>query len=231
MNEPKFDYKYLISRFEPSGFILAEIPDIVRDELADSLNSIQDDSPKMDHRLKGHLEKQYTLPLTENIKYYTESLSVEYAKHLHLEDAYKYRDRAVDDYVLRSLWVNYQKKYDFNPPHNHAGAFSFVIWVQIPYELQDELNKYNANGPEASLFAFRYTSFLGGTITKFLPLDKTWEWKMAFFPAALHHSVNPFYTSDDYRISISGNVFLKEDPQGERMQIKDIADHMDQIAK
>ena len=33
---------------------------------------------------------------------------------------------------------------------------------------------------------------------------------MAFFPAKLNHTVNPFYTSDEYRISISGNVFLRE---------------------
>jgi hypothetical protein len=30
---------------------------------------------------------------------------------------------------------------------------------------------------------------------------------MAFFPASLYHSVNPFYTSDEYRISIAGNVY------------------------
>jgi hypothetical protein len=39
-----------------------------------------------------------------------------------------------------------------------------------------------------------------------VPVDKTFEGKMLFFPATLSHSVNPFYTSDDYRISIAGNI-------------------------
>jgi hypothetical protein len=40
-------------------------------------------------------------------------------------------------------------------------------------------------------------------------VDNTWEGKMALFPADLNHIVYPFYTSEDYRISISGNVGFK----------------------
>ena len=44
-----------------------------------------------------------------------------------------------------------------------------------------------------------------------LPLfiDKTWEGTIVMFPSWLNHSVYPFYTSDDYRISISGNIVVK----------------------
>ena len=41
-----------------------------------------------------------------------------------------------------------------------------------------------------------------------LPVDKSWEGKFAIFPSELQHGVNPFYTSDEYRITISNNYFL-----------------------
>ena len=44
------------------------------------------------------------------------------------------------DYKLfiSDLWVNYQKKYEFNPPHSHSGVASFVIFIHIPYDLSEE---------------------------------------------------------------------------------------------
>ena len=42
-----------------------------------------------------------------------------------------------------------------------------------------------------------------------LPVDKTWEGMMLMFPSKLHHSVYPFYTSDEKRISVSGNISIK----------------------
>jgi hypothetical protein len=41
-----------------------------------------------------------------------------------------------------------------------------------------------------------------------LPVDKTFEGKIAFFPSKLSHCVYPFYSSDGIRISISGNIKL-----------------------
>ena len=37
-------------------------------------------------------------------------------------------------------------------------------------------------------------------------IDKNFEGYMAIFPSTLTHSVNPFYSTDEFRISISGNV-------------------------
>ena len=39
---------------------------------------------------------------------------------------------------LNGLWVNFQKKCEFQPIHNHTGQFSFVIWMDIPYHWKDE---------------------------------------------------------------------------------------------
>ena len=111
--------------------------------------------------------------------------------------------------IIDNPWVNFQKKYEFNPPHKHTGVISFVIWIQIPYDIQDEKNSEASKKslePLAGNFSFHYTNALGEIYHYHIPADKSMENKMLIFPAGLNHSVSPFYTSDDYRISISGNV-------------------------
>ena len=113
------------------------------------------------------------------------------------------------DFELGKLWVNYQSKHDFNPAHIHTGAFSFVIWVKIPYDYRKEQKVYpKVNGNETAAFYFSYNSTLGGQESHHINLDSEWEWSMVFFPAKMYHGVNPFYTSDEKRISISGNVYV-----------------------
>ena len=34
------------------------------------------------------------------------------------------------EYILSALWINYQKKNEFNPPHDHDGKLSFVIYLK-----------------------------------------------------------------------------------------------------
>lgn len=67
----------------------------------------------------------------------------------------------------------------------------------------------NIKGPgnKAGDFEFTYTNILGQLCSAVLPTDKAFEGKICLFPSKLHHQVFPFYSSDEYRISISGNVF------------------------
>lgn len=112
-------------------------------------------------------------------------------------------------FKLKNLWVNFQRKHEFNPPHLHTGIFSFVIWMKIPYTLEDEdrvFPEMKDDVRRVSKFTFHYSNIVGMHSGMVVPVDKEFEGKMLFFPASLTHSVNPFYTSDDYRISIAGNV-------------------------
>ena len=68
----------------------------------------------------------------------------------------------------------------------------------------------NSNAKATSCFSFSYTNALGEITIQPIMLDKNREGDMIFFPAELNHSVFPFYTSDDYRISISGNIAFKQ---------------------
>ena len=120
---------------------------------------------------------------------------------------------APEDHELKlsHLWVNYQKKHEFNPPHIHGGVMSFVIWMKIPYNLTDEEAVFpitSGGAPRTSKFTFHYSNILGKMGHLVIPIDKSFEGVICLFPSELAHSVNPFYTSDDYRVSISGNLKL-----------------------
>ena len=114
---------------------------------------------------------------------------------------------------LESLWVNFQRKHEFNPPHDHSGVYSFVIWMQIPtsYEEQKKLPicaESNADN-HISNFAFSYTNTLGKVSTFAYNMEKEAEGYMVMFPAQMLHQVFPFYENDGERISISGNIDIR----------------------
>ena len=117
---------------------------------------------------------------------------------------------------LDAFWVNFMKKYEFNPIHNHDGVFSFVVFVKIPYDLKKE-EGYFPDVPvrntkseiQSSKFNFVNIGPTGDIILTILNVDKSFEGKMLMFPSKQMHAVNPFYTSDDYRITVSGNLKIK----------------------
>jgi len=118
-----------------------------------------------------------------------------------------------EGFNLESLWVNFQKKHEFNPPHDHSGVFSFVIWMQIPtsYAEQKKLPicaESNADN-HISNFAFSYTNTMGRVSTFAYNMEKQAEGYMVMFPSQMLHQVFPFYENDGERISISGNVDIR----------------------
>jgi hypothetical protein len=115
-------------------------------------------------------------------------------------------------FTLDTAWVNFQKKYEFNPMHNHSGVMSFVIWLKIPYSRESEhkfapgfASTRNCSGS----FEFQFTNILGQIGGQLIDLDQNYENTMIMFPSKLNHCVYPFFSSDEYRISVSGNFYLK----------------------
>lgn len=112
----------------------------------------------------------------------------------------------------KDLWVNFQSKHEYNPIHHHGGELSFVIWVNIPYSIEDEFKVFStANSKTTGTFSFHYPDHfhVGGVNSHCLYADRTWEGQIIMFSSQLQHSVYPFYTSDEYRISVSGNLSPK----------------------
>ena len=112
-------------------------------------------------------------------------------------------------YYIKDWWVNYQRQTEFNPVHDHSGVYSFVIWLKIPIEHEEQNKDNTSNMKLRSSFQFSYTDILGRIRQTNYNLDKSWEGTMLFFPSKLHHQVYPFYNCDDYRITISGNILCK----------------------
>lgn len=182
-------------------------------------NSFKDNiSPDMLHqfhrRLSGY-DVDYTLP--DDLK---EDLTKEIFKLIDLhEQKYQYFNRLFNfitelqdgkvRFELERIWVNIQRKGEFLPVHNHSGVYSFVIWSDVPFNIEDEAEASPNPTTEknrAGHFQFLYTDTLGKICTLNLPVDQRWEGKICLFPAELHHQVYPFYSSNDVRVSISGNI-------------------------
>lgn len=132
------------------------------------------------------------------------------------------RNNDVDKkYVISSVWTNYLYKGDFIPNHVHhpvsnrsdPAAAGFVLWVNIPYTIEEE-RKYSgwedtSVSPRNGCVEFVYSQFDGKTCIKTILIDKSLEGTMLMFPGNMIHCVYPFYTSDEPRISISGNITIK----------------------
>jgi len=112
---------------------------------------------------------------------------------------------------LDGLWVNFQKKGEFQPIHAHGGMFSFVIWMDIPYHYKDEAKlpfaKSGSQNPLGGNFGFVSSDGTSREVqTYMIQMSPEMNGYCCFFPSDLCHQVYPFYTSDKDRISISGNI-------------------------
>lgn len=191
--------------------------------LRDKINEIQQDfdsALNAEDKLVGHIFEQRSLgndaeimdKMTKLISPMLNLYNQTYPRYLANYEILS-EDRPL---YLNDLWVNYMKKHEYNPVHNHSGLFSFVLWTQIPYTREDENDCPNVpskamkNGESSNgVFELFYTNTLGGLESTRLPLDKSYENGLLLFPAQFFHAVYPFYTSDEYRISVSGNFHLK----------------------
>ena len=113
--------------------------------------------------------------------------------------------------ILNQFWVNYQYETEFNPYHDHSGAYSFAIWLKIPYDCKKQHQLPQFNGikdlnKKAGYFQFEYIDTLGVIRNLSYSLSPEYEGTMLFFPAKLRHCVYPFYQTGEPRISIAGNL-------------------------
>lgn len=201
------------------GVLDIQIPENIMQVLSASVRKIlKEDFEKsigFQTKLVGHLEHEYVLEphcweILEPLLLHAASLYDQRWRYSRQVDIGVFNDNT--QLRIKDLWVNFQKKHEFNPPHLHTGIFSFVIWVNIPYNLEDEYKVFpsiDTDSNKTSKFTFHYSNILGMHSGWPIPVDRSFQGKMLFFPAALTHSVNPFFTSDDYRISIAGNLGVK----------------------
>ena len=106
-------------------------------------------------------------------------------------------------YFLSALWINYQKQNEFNPPHDHDGALSFVVYLDVPEKLKQENAEYIGKSCGPGGIQFMYGEGNRQSITFMSHFPEVGD--MFIFPAWLKHWVAPFQ-SKCTRISVSGNI-------------------------
>ena len=203
-----FEHSHLPNVGLTNGKIPPEIYQALNQEIVDIHN---DDSKimRMNRSLAGQITKEYqltkSLPL---LNPFLEEMGRAYQKEWNY---YPKENPNNNKLTVESVWVNMQKKLEVNPLHNHDGTLSFVAWLHVPFKLEDERNVENCKNSRtvelASTFQFVYTTALGTIANCPMFVENGWEGRIVMFPSKLLHVVYPFQTSDDYRISIAGNLY------------------------
>ena len=166
---------------------------------------------RCNHNLAGNIAESYDL-VDEDDYFFNEVLkpvSLRYISENSAVNNFQSNHISSEDICLNKFWVNYQYKTEFNPMHIHTGIISFVIWLKIPTDGEEQHNlpiAKNSNTPSASDFAFAYTDIIGNIQSYQIQLSPKDNGLMMVFPASLNHQVYPFYECDKKRVSISGNV-------------------------
>jgi len=205
-----------MQQFDNIGYAIFDLTKKDLEPIKKEINKIQDNFSKailFNNNLAGNIEKEYLLT---NSKQYIQDLILNpiqsYENYFGIyTDIVKNHFSKTPNLILENVWVNFQKKYEFNPPHTHKGVYSFVIWIDMPFFIENELNNTsvkNSNLKLAGNFQFIYSNSLGKINFYNIPADKSYNGKVAIFPSSMAHCVYPFYTSDKYRISVSGNFVI-----------------------
>ena len=131
---------------------------------------------------------------------------------------YYYGMRPFNEIWLANLWINFMKKGEYNPPHGHNGNFSFVLYLQVPAELQKEDESFEGSGFGPGTINFLYGEQQNNIRTShgILPVEND----LIIFPASLKHTVPPF-KSDVERISVSGNWYITDTVNNKSKQINE----------
>ena len=203
-----FEHSHLPNIGLTNGKIPPDIYQALNQEIVDIHND-DSNTMKMNRTLAGQITREYqitkSLPL---LNPYLEEMGRAYQKEWNY---YPKENPNNNDLKVESVWVNMQKKLEVNPLHNHDGTLSFVAWLHVPFKLKDERNVENCKNSRtvelASTFQFVYNTALGTIANCPMFVESGWEGRIVMFPAKLLHIVYPFQTSDDYRISIAGNLY------------------------
>ena len=185
------DVEYLWERIEAAKDLNRSAKPILAGNITESLHLLDEDNYFFENVLKQCINEH------GKAFYHSYQRNIE-----HILEA--------DGLELADFWVNFQKKHEFNPSHNHSGAFSFVVWMNVPTEAHVQHNLPFLEGhsaPSASNFQFQYTDTNGRIRVFPYAMNPENNGKMLFFTSNWIHSVHPFYECDEERVSISGNIF------------------------
>ena len=196
-NIPLWEYKLTPDELAP---VSTEVASIQANNYADYTSASS--------QLVGDIEHQYFLKqcVTDLDTVITREINLweAQANFLHTQN-YNTGKHAI---TSLGAWVNFQHPGENNPLHSHGGILSWVLWLKIPYTHEDEQahqKHLKQTQPFAGMFGMTYTNVLGNIELAGWQLTKEMEGTLLLFPSKLKHCVYPYYSTDDVRISLSGN--------------------------
>lgn len=204
--------------FYKLGYLLVDVPADVMHDISQETQEMEDTNfdkcIPYNQYLVGNIEKEFFL--VKSVPVLNKFIGEVAPRYW---DAYNNNTLKNKKHIINNfnterpdVWVNFQKKYELNPPHkHHGGSLSFVLYVKIPYSFATEAKSAqskNSMAPSAGTFQFLYNDQYnqGGVGLTNLKTDKAFEGKMIIFSIDMYHQVFPFFTSDEYRISVAGNI-------------------------
>lgn len=206
---------------------MCKCPESVINEVDKSIKDIFSNKEKyfkMNNDLAGHIEEEYRLSKTPFIEKFVKDQVLEienktnHAKSI-IENFANYfanihPNTKVEWYMHEKPWVNIQYKGEFNPPHVHAGLYSWVIWHDIPYTKEEEIKsgpgRFKEHGHVNGDFQFSTSDYKSSSIINHnLQIDKSANGTFIIFPSNLNHTVFPFFSTDKPRITVAGNIHLR----------------------
>jgi hypothetical protein len=199
---------------ENYGYLIDKAPQNVIDELKIQVDKLQNDFSigyKANDTLAGEIEHEYQLLPPYKTKQYIKNL----AQRFENESQYMSSNYSpIPTLKFKDLWVNFQKKHEYNPIHDHTGIYSFVIWYQIPYTFENEAKYHYSSDSRGKCYHGKFAfviphnsiNKIENIISSRLDIDKSKQGYVAIFPSTLYHLVYPFYSSDEYRITVAGNI-------------------------
>lgn len=198
------------------GVLQTELPEFAVEVLYNIIsNSVQDCAD--DYEFKNNkitkLGKNHQFHLTDQDKFFENTIikpSVEkYIQTWGIPASTK--TTHWHDLEFNRFWCRITKPDHYQSLHDHNGLLSFIIWLKIPTDWKEEQTingEQNFEHPEASDVIFTYTNTLGQIKKLNFKLDKTMEGNMVMFPSDMSHMVLPYFQTDDYRISVAGDISI-----------------------
>lgn len=192
------------------GYVIDDVPTHVLDLIHTHCDKAQKLDKSYTKSLMGHIQNSWEVPFDDELIPLVDYLSLlasEYEIKTGLGAAPEGTRKL---FRHQDFWLNHQRKTQFQPPHIHNSDYSFVVWLKVPYSIEDEFEiDFVAQSRRSWAGCFGFISpvpFSSNMEITRIPVDKTYEGKVVLFPASLVHTVCPFYTSDDVRVSFAGNL-------------------------
>jgi len=208
-----------LEAFDNLGILTAPVDARKLDKIWEEITPIIEgrlSAPSARGGLAGHLVEEYYLkqghPIVDSIVRPLISVYDRNSQYVASQNQSQATASGQRELTLGHVWLNIQRPLEFNPPHNHSGVFSFVIWLDIPYTIEQEQAQgpgRDSNGAINGDFVFYYTNSQGQISNKRMNVGSNRNGWVCVFPATMIHAVFPYYSTEQRRISISGNYFFR----------------------